>query len=106
MSDILMVFVTVGDKEESLKIAQTLVNEKLVACVNIVPGIRSIYRWKDEVCDDEEFLLIMKTQTDLFPSLQKRVQEIHSYEVAEIIALPIAHGSPDYLQWVVENTSR
>jgi len=104
MSDISIVMVTVGNGEEALSIARTLVEEQLVACVNVVPRIRSIYRWKGEICDDEEQLLIMKTQSDLFPALQNRIRKLHSYEVPEIISFPIAEGLPEYLNWVIENT--
>ena len=104
MNDISMVMVTVGSGEEALTIARTLVEEKLVACVNIVPRIRSIYRWKGEVCDEEEQLLIMKTRSNLFSGLQDRIRELHRYEVPEIISFPIADGLPDYLKWVMEST--
>jgi periplasmic divalent cation tolerance protein len=104
MSAVSLVMVTVGDGEEALTIARTLIEERIVACVNIVPRIRSIYRWKGEVCDEAEQLLIMKTRSDLFPRLQKRIVELHSYEVPEIISFPIAKGLPDYLNWVIENT--
>jgi periplasmic divalent cation tolerance protein len=104
MSDISVVMVTVGSGEEALTIARMLVEEKLVACVNMVPGIHSIYRWKGEVCDEEEQLLIMKTRSGLFAGLQNRIRELHSYEVPEIISFPIAEGLPDYLNWVMENT--
>ncbi len=104
MSDIAVVMVTVGSGEEAVTIARTLVEEKLVACVNIVPRIRSIYHWKGELCDEEEQLLIMKTRSDLFPRLQNRIRELHSYEVPEIISFPIAEGLPDYLNWVLEST--
>jgi periplasmic divalent cation tolerance protein len=105
MSGISVVMVTVGNSEEALSIARTLVEEQLVACVNIFPRIRSIYRWKGEICDDEEHLLIMKTRTDLFLGLQNRIRKLHSYEVPEIISFPIAEGLPEYLNWVIENTS-
>jgi periplasmic divalent cation tolerance protein len=105
MSGISIVMVTVGNSEEALSIARALVEEQLVACVNIIPRIRSIYRWKGEICDDEEQLLIMKTQSRLFPSLQDRIRKSHSYEVPEIISFPIAEGLPEYLNWVIENTS-
>ncbi len=104
MSGISMVMVTVGNGEEALTIARTLVEEQLVACVNVIPRIRSIYRWKGEICDEEEQLLIMKTRSDLFPTLQNRIRKLHSYEVPEIISFPIAEGLPEYLNWVVENT--
>ena len=104
MSGISIIMVTVGNNEEALSIARTLVDEQLVACVNMIPRIRSIYRWKGEVCDDEEQLLIMKTQSKLFPLLQDRIRKLHSYEVPEIISIPIAEGSSEYLNWVIENT--
>ncbi len=104
MSRISVVLVTVGDAEEALTIARTLVEEKLVACVQIIPGIRSIYRWKGDVCDEEEKLLLMKTRSALFPALQDRIRQLHSYEVPEIVSFPIAAGLPDYLNWVIENT--
>jgi periplasmic divalent cation tolerance protein len=104
MVGVSVVMVTVGSSEEALSIARTLVAEQLVACVNIVPRIRSIYRWKGDICDDEEQLFIMKTRTDLFPVLQNRIRELHSYEVPEIISFPVAEGFPDYLNWVIDNT--
>lgn len=96
--------VTVGNSEEALSIARTLVEEQLVACVNVIPRIRSIYRWKGEICDDEELLLVMKTRSDLFPVLQNRIRKLHSYEVPEIISFPIVEGLPEYLNWVTEST--
>jgi len=105
MSAISIVMVTVGNGEEALSIARTLVEEKLVACVNMVPRIRSIYRWKGEICDEEEQLLIMKTRSELYSALQNRIRQIHSYEVPEIIAFPVTDGLSDYLNWVVDSTS-
>ncbi|GLI36402.1 divalent-cation tolerance protein CutA [Desulforhabdus amnigena] len=104
MTDFSVIFVTVGNENEASKIAQVLVEERWVACVNIVPRIRSVYRWKGEVCSDEEFLLVMKTRSSLFTALQNRILELHSYEVPEIIAVPLTQGLPDYLHWVEENT--
>lgn len=104
MSGVSIVFVTAGSEEEALKIGRTLVAERLAACANIVPGIRSVYRWKEEICDDAEFLLIMKTRSSLFPSLMKRVLALHSYEVPEIVTFPVDRGLPAYLDWVLENT--
>ncbi|NTW36711.1 MAG: divalent-cation tolerance protein CutA, partial [Syntrophobacteraceae bacterium] len=89
MTEVSVVFVTVGKEAEAVEIAQTLVREQRVACVNIISGVRSIYRWKGEVCDDQEWLLIMKTRTSLIASLRDRIRELHSYEVPEIIAFPI-----------------
>lgn len=106
MSGISIVTSTVGTSEEALAIARTLVEEKLVACVQIISRIRSIYRWKGEICDEEEQLLLMKTRSDLCSALQNRIRELHSYEVPEIVSFPIADGLPEYLNWVVENTPK
>ena len=103
MTDYIVVYVT-APAEEAPQLAKTLVEEGLVACVNIVPGLRSIYWWKGKVEDEPEVLCIMKTQGNLFEPLRDRVRELHSYEVAEIIALPILAGSPPYLAWIKEST--
>jgi periplasmic divalent cation tolerance protein len=103
VTDYIVVFVT-APAEEALQMARTLVEERLVACVNIVPGLRSIYWWQGKVEDEPEVLCIMKTQTSLFEALRDRVRELHSYEVEEIIAVPIVAGNPPYLDWIKENT--
>ncbi|MFC1997139.1 divalent-cation tolerance protein CutA [Chloroflexota bacterium] len=100
----LTVFVTAPSTEEGGKIARTLVSEKLAACVNIVPGITSIYTWDAEVCEDNEVLLIIKTRADLFDSLSTTVQKEHPYEMPEVIALPISAGAASYLSWIDEVT--
>jgi periplasmic divalent cation tolerance protein len=105
MSESLVVFVTCGSEEEGLKIAHALVQERLAACVNLMSPIRSIYRWEGKICDEKEWLLIIKTQTARFDNLEKRVKALHSYSVPEIIALPIVTGSPSYLNWLEEMTS-
>ena len=105
MSDSLVVFVTSGSEEEALKIAHALVEERLAACVNLVSPIRSIYRWEGKICDEKEWLLVMKTHMGRFDALEKRVKALHSYSVPEIIALPIVTGSPSYLNWLKEMTS-
>ncbi len=104
MSEISIVLVTAGSEEEAATIGLTLVEEHLAACANIVPRIRSIYRWKGEIYDEQEFLIIIKTRTLLFQALQKRVKELHSYEVPEIISFPVARGLPQYLEWVSMET--
>jgi periplasmic divalent cation tolerance protein len=104
MKDVSVVFVTVGREDEAREISRTLVGEKLVACVNMISGVRSLYWWKGEICDDQEWLLIMKTRTVLVPALRDRIRALHSYEVPEIIAFPIEQGLPEYLDWVLENT--
>lgn len=100
MENHIVVLCTVGSEEESEKLARALVEEKLVACVNILNGIRSIYRWENEVCDDPELLLVMKTARTTFDALEKRIVELHSYDTPEIIALPIVAGHHPYLSWI------
>jgi periplasmic divalent cation tolerance protein len=105
MTDYIVVFVT-APEDEAVDLAKTLVEERLVACVNIVPGLRSIYWWQGKVEDEPEVLCIMKTRSNLFESLRDRVRELHSYEVEEIVALPIVAGNPPYLDWIKENTKK
>ena len=93
MSEISIVLVTAGSAEEAATIGRTLIEERLAACANIVPHIRSIYRWKGKIYDEQEFLIIIKTRTSLFEAVQKRVKELHSYEVPEIISFPVALGT-------------
>lgn len=100
----MVVLVTCGSEEEGLKIARTLVEERLAACVNLLPPIRSIYRWEGKTCDEKEWLLIIKTKKERFEDLEKKVKSLHSYSVPEIIGLPIVEGSSSYLQWLEEMT--
>jgi len=100
MSEPLVVLITAGSQEEAERIAQSLVAEMLAACVNVVPGVTSIYRWEGEVQRDQEWLLVAKSRRDVLDRLIERVQEIHSYDVPEIIALPLAGGSEPYLRWL------
>ena len=103
MTDYIVVMVT-APAEEAPELAKTIVEERLVACVNIVPGLRSLYWWEGKVEDEPEVLCIMKTRSNLFEPLRDRVRELHSYEVEEIIALPILAGNPPYLDWIKRNT--
>jgi periplasmic divalent cation tolerance protein len=98
-----LISITTSSSEEAERIAEALVQERLAACVNIVPAITSIYRWQGEVHRDSEVLLIAKSRPELFESLAARVKEMHSYEVPEIIALPITAGSKAYLKWIDES---
>ncbi|GBF36162.1 MAG TPA: divalent-cation tolerance protein CutA [Methanothermococcus okinawensis] len=98
----IIVFITVPNLEVGEKIGNTLVEEKLAACVNIIPEIKSVYFWKGNVENDNEHLLIIKTRKDKFKSLEKKIKEIHPYEVPEIVAIPIVLGSTDYLNWIDE----
>jgi periplasmic divalent cation tolerance protein len=104
MTDYIIVLITVQKEEEAADIAKDIVAGRLAACANIVRGVRSIYRWKGKMEDEEEVLMVVKTRRALFPELMKRVKELHSYSVPEIIALPIVEGSEEYLGWLKEET--
>ena len=94
MSEHCVIFITAGSKKEADKISRGLVEDKLAFCVNAVPGIQSTYYWEDKIHVDEEFLLIVKTRKDRYDALETWVKINHSYEVPEIIALPIERGLP------------
>jgi periplasmic divalent cation tolerance protein len=100
MSAHIVVLITTGSLEEGREIARALVEERLAACVNIVSPIQSVYRWEGKVHDDQEVLLIAKTATAMLEDLAARVKQLHSYELPEIIALPIVAGAKDYLRWI------
>jgi len=100
----IVVFVTCGSEEEAVKISNALVEERLAACVNLISPVRSIYRWEEKICDEKEWLLIIKTQRKRFQEIETRVKSLHSYSVPEIISLPIIAGSSSYLDWLAEMT--
>jgi periplasmic divalent cation tolerance protein len=100
MTDIIIILVTAGSEGEAEKIAQTLVEERLAACVNIISPVRSIYRWEGKTQDDREWLLVIKTEQQHFADVEARVRSLHSYQVPEVIALPVVDGSERYLEWV------
>ena len=104
MSESIVVLVTCGSEEEAIKIAHSLVEERLAACVNLVSPVRSIYRWEGKISDEKEWLLIIKTQKERFEEIEEKVKSLHSYSVPEIIGLPIIEGSTSYLQWLEEMT--
>jgi periplasmic divalent cation tolerance protein len=103
-ADFIVVFMTAPDGETAGRIARTLVEEGLVACVNIVPGLRSIYRWEGKLCDDSEVLCLCKTRAQRFAALRERVLSLHPYSVPEIIAVPLTAGSAPYLDWLAQST--
>jgi periplasmic divalent cation tolerance protein len=100
MTDKIVVLTTCGSAEEADKIARALVSKKLAACVNVLPAVRSIYRWKGEVQDAEEIVLVIKSSRALFDDVRVEIEKLHSYEVAEVIAVPIVDGSEAYLEWM------
>jgi periplasmic divalent cation tolerance protein len=103
MTDKVVVLVTTSGAKEARKIANTLVKEGLAACVNILPKIRSYYRWKGRVQSDEECLLVIKSSRPRFTSLRKAIERLHSYKVPEIICLPIVEGADPYMNWLEES---
>lgn len=106
MSRELIVLITAPTAEEAARIAETIVSERLAACVNIVGGVASIYRWQGEITRDNETLMIVKTTAERYDDLEQRVKELHSYTTPEVIAIKIERGSPDYLNWLRESTAR
>jgi periplasmic divalent cation tolerance protein len=99
-TDRIIVLITAGSEEEAHKIAESLVKRKKAACVNIVPMVDSLFWWKDKLDSARESLLLVKTKASLFPEIVELVKRTHSYEVPEIIALPIIAGSEGYLKWL------
>ncbi len=101
----IVILITAGDREEGLALGRALVGEGLAACVNLVGGVRSIYKWKGKTEESDECLLIVKSRRSLLEKLTARVKELHSYAVPEIIALDVAGGSREYLDWVTLSTA-
>ena len=100
MTDCVVVLVTAPGEDVAAGLARALVEERLAACGNIVPGLRSIYRWEGKVCDEAEVLLILKTTADRFDSLRARVVELHPYDVPEVLRLDVQDGHAPYLDWL------
>lgn len=99
-----LVYCTCPDADTAARIARTLVEQRLAACVNIVPGLRSIYRWKDALHDDAECLLLIKTQAARIPALTESIRTQHPYELPEVIAVPVVAGLEAYLDWIRNTT--
>ena len=104
MTDARIVLTTAGSPQEAEKIARALVERRLAACVNIVPQIQSVYRWKDKIEQETEWLLIIKTKGTVFESVADAIKELHSYELPECVMLEVDSGSERYLNWIRENT--
>jgi periplasmic divalent cation tolerance protein len=100
MTDKRIVLSTASSEDEARKIAFYLVEQRLAACVNVVPRIESIYRWKEKVESSQEWLLLIKTSAESFPQVRDAIRELHSYELPECVAVSIEEGSPEYLQWL------
>jgi periplasmic divalent cation tolerance protein len=105
MTDALVVLVTTPTPERAAELARALVEERLAACGNVLPGVRSVYRWEGRVQDEHEALLLLKTTRARFEALRARVLALHPYQVPEIVALPIEAGSAPYLAWIAAETA-
>src|SRR5574338_383690 len=103
---VLVVLSTFPNPDKAAEVARTLVSEQLAACVNLVSQIRSIYRWQGEISDDTETLAVIKTTDERFEAMRTRLVELHPYEVAEVIALPIEAGHAPYLAWVADAVTK
>ena len=102
MTDKIVVLITAKNARECARIARHLLDKRLIACANLVPQVRSLYRWKGKIADEKECWMILKSTRELFPAIQAEVEALHSYHVPEVIALPIIDGSPNYLNWIAE----
>ena len=101
-----IIYTTTSNIDESKKIAYHLVESKLAACVNIVPKVISVYSWQDKINEDEEYLLVIKTQKNRFEDVKKAILELHSYELPEIVMLPIKKGHKEYLSWIKKESTK
>jgi len=99
-SELIVVLTTAGSDEEARRLARALVERKLAACVSVVPGVRSVYRWRGRICDESEMLLVSKTTRARFETLATAIRELHSYDVPEIVALPADAVDPAYAAWL------
>ena len=102
--DTVVTLTAAGSAEEAARLARILVEERLAACVNVVPGVRSFYRWKNALCDESEWILLIKGRRSLFNRLKDRILELHSYDLPEVLCLDVAGGHGPYLQWIEEST--
>jgi periplasmic divalent cation tolerance protein len=103
VTDKIVILTTVDSEDLALKIASTLVEERLAACVNIFSPVRSIYRWKEKICDDREMVLLVKTAAHLFNQVRDLIRQHHTYELPEIIALPMAAADEKVLDWITSS---
>jgi periplasmic divalent cation tolerance protein len=100
MTDKIVALSTCASTEEAARLARALVEKRLAACVNVVEGVRSVYRWQDAIEEEPEVLLVIKTSRELFEELKTEIERLHSYEVPEVIALPVVDGAERYLAWL------
>jgi periplasmic divalent cation tolerance protein len=104
-ADFVVVLVTMPDADTAARLGRTAVEERLAACVNVIPALRSIYEYGGKLCDDAEVLCLFKTRRALYPALRDRLASLHPYEVPELIAVPLAEGNEAYLAWLAAGTA-
>ncbi len=102
LEPISVIMTSVGTEQQAVEISEELVARRLATCINIVPCLRSIYRWKGKVCEDSEYLLVIKTRRALFDAVSGAIRELHSYELPEVLEFPVAAAEPNFHSWVVE----
>jgi len=102
LEKITLVMTSVGTEQQAVEISEELIARRLATCINIVPCLRSIYRWKGKVCEDTEYLLLIKTPIKLFDDVSAAIREFHSYELPEILALPVTAAEENFHQWVLQ----
>jgi periplasmic divalent cation tolerance protein len=101
----IVVLTTIGNPDDAAKLVQTLLDRRLIACGNILPGVRSLYRWEGKVADEREVIVLMKTKAARLEALELAFGELHPYKVPELLALPVAAGLHKYLEWIDDETS-
>ncbi|MBU8897654.1 divalent-cation tolerance protein CutA [Corallococcus sp. H22C18031201] len=106
MTDAILVLATAPTQEKAAELARTLVDEQWAACCNLLPGLRSIYRWEGQVQDESEVLLVIKSRAGLFEGLRARLVALHPYQVPEVLRVDIAAGHAPYLEWLLASTRR
>lgn len=104
MTDALLVFTTLPSADKAAELAKALVEERLAACANLIPAIRSIYRWQGKLQDEDEVLVLLKTRAEHLERLKLRILELHPYEVPEVLAVPVEFGYQPYLEWLAGET--
>lgn len=104
-SEIIIVFVTVPGLREGSRISKAILTSRLAACVNVIPGVQSIYKWKGKIVQEKEAMLVLKTTRLRYRKLEQKIKELHPYEVPEVIAIPLICGSPQYVEWVTREVA-
>jgi periplasmic divalent cation tolerance protein len=102
LEDICLIMTSVGTEQQAVEISEELIAQRLATCINIVPCLRSIYRWKGKVCEDTEYLLLIKTPKRLFDDVSAAIREYHSYELPEILGFPITNAEAKFHEWVLK----